>query len=88
MIKDRGNIKWTSLMLTEHRKKLEEIFDRRGDIDKPILDEQHQEELNYKVKEAIEKNNAVKVIYYENKRLHQVEGIIKINKDYVIIKNK
>lgn len=54
MIKDRGNIKWTSLMLTEHRKKLKEIWDHDQDVKRPILDEQQLEVLENKIKEAIQ----------------------------------
>ena len=45
MIKDRGNKKWISLMLVEHRKGLEEILEHEDDVDMPVLDEQKLEEF-------------------------------------------
>jgi hypothetical protein len=78
-IKDRGNIKWTSLMLVEHRKKLEELKNSEKNREKPDLDQQIYEVFNYKVKEAVEKNMKVKITYYKN---NDVRGITTHIKDF------
>ncbi|MGE7184955.1 YolD-like family protein [Peribacillus sp. NPDC006672] len=46
-IRDRGNIKWTNLMLPEHIKMLRNYFDEDYyDEPEPVLDEQYLEEMN------------------------------------------
>lgn len=52
MLKDRGNIKWTSLMLPEHVEKLKEMWREMEKMDKPILDEQALEEMNGQLLQA------------------------------------
>lgn len=76
-IKDRGNIKWTSLMLVEHRKKLEELKNSEKNREKPDLDQQIYEVFNYKIKEAIEKNQEVKITYYKNNDYREINTYIK-----------
>ncbi|MFO7815524.1 MAG: YolD-like family protein [Halanaerobiales bacterium] len=71
-IKDRGNIKWTSLMLVEHRKKLEELKESENNRERPDLDEQFYEVLNYRIEEAIEKNIEVKITYYKRKEYREI----------------
>ena len=61
MIKDRGNIKWTSLMLTEHREKLRELYERDKDIEKPVLDEQQLEKLDSLIREVVQFQAEVKI---------------------------
>lgn len=46
MLKDRGGIKWTSLMLPEHVKALREFDWDLTKIERPVLEEQQLEELN------------------------------------------
>jgi len=81
MIKDRGNIKWTSLMLTEHRKGLEELFKHEDDVEMPVLDEQKIEELERTLQEAIRNNKIVEITYYNNRRHHNIRGKIQLSKD-------
>ncbi len=76
MIKDRGNIKWSSLMLTEHRKKLEELLERDQDIKSPEIDEQQLQEMDSLLKEAVGKNKEVSVVYYGNRSLNTCQGKI------------
>jgi len=76
-IEDRGNIKWTSLMLVEHRKKLEELKHSEKKREKPDLDQQIYEVLNYKIKEAFEKNLEVKITYYKKSDYQEINTYIK-----------
>lgn len=76
-IKDRGNIKWTSLMLVEHRKKLEELKNSEENREKPDLDQQIYEVFNYKIKEAVEKKKEVKITYYKDNDYQEITTYIK-----------
>ena len=88
MLKDRGNKKWTSLMLTEHRDGLREIWNHRDDVNMPVLDEQKLEELELVLQEAIQNNKFVEVTYYKNRRHHKVSGNIKVKNNYFVIEGK
>jgi hypothetical protein len=76
-MRDRGNIKWTSLMLPEHVKELRRyIHEEYYDIPEPSLDEQQLEETNELVLEAMECNLPLTLIVYQNKRLINISGHI------------
>ncbi len=76
-IKDRGNIKWTSLMLVEHRKKLEDLKESENDKKRLELDEQIYELFDYKIKSAIKEKIKVKITYYNNKDYKNITTYIK-----------
>lgn len=88
MLKDRGNIKWTGLMLTEHRKKLEEMYGFDKTIEKPILDEQQLERLDCLIKEAIKDQFNVKIVYYENRKLNEITGKLILKNRSLYLDNK
>jgi hypothetical protein len=90
-IKDRGNKKWTAMMLIEHRKKLKELKDHEDDREKPILDEQEKAVINYRLQQALENNLSVKIKYYKDKRFKFISGKIDrvdVNRREVIIVNE
>jgi len=76
-IKDRGDIKWTSLMLTEHREALKKLKQEENNIEKPELDEQQLEEMNYFIQKAIREKTRVRIIYFKENRIQKTESIIK-----------
>lgn len=76
-LKDRGNKKWTAMMLIEHRKRLKELKESEKDIKKPILDDQEKEEINYKLQQAVQQNLPVEIKYYKDKRFKTNSGVIK-----------
>jgi hypothetical protein len=76
-LKDRGNKKWTAMMLIEHRKKLKELKEHENDRKKPILDDQEKGAINNKIIQAANKNQKVKIKYHHNKRFHIIIGNIK-----------
>lgn len=85
--KDRGNKKWNSLMLVEHQKKLKELKIREADLQKPELDQQQLENLNFKIKEALNNNLNITIKFYENKRIKLIKGkILKVEKQTKLIK--
>jgi hypothetical protein len=90
-LKDRGNKKWTAMMLIEHRKRLKELKESEKDREKPILDNQVKEEINYKLQQAVQKKLPVEIKYYDNKRFKTATGVVKkvnLNRKEVIISEK
>lgn len=79
--KDRGNKKWTSLMLVEHQKRLKELKMQESEVDKPELDQQQLKEINFKIQKSLSENLSVIITFYENKKIRSIQGrIIKIDK--------
>ena len=76
-IKDRGNIKWTSLMLVEHRKALEKLKNNEELKEKHELTEQELKRLNRIVKEALKLNELVDIVYYKQGKFKEIKGLIK-----------
>jgi YolD-like protein len=76
-LRDRGNIKWTSLMLPEHVKELRRyINEEYYDVTEPSIDEQQMEEMNELILESMEYNFPLTFIIYRNRRLESIEGNI------------
>jgi YolD-like protein len=81
MVNDRGTIKWTSIMLPEHVEMLQEILEEQERQEKPILDEQQQEEINLKLWMALKNDLTVELKYYDNHDFYKAKGkITSINK--------
>ncbi|MFU0790632.1 MAG: YolD-like family protein [Virgibacillus proomii] len=76
MVNDRGTIKWTSIMMPEHVELLEEIWKEQDHKEKPILDEQQQEEINLKLWMALANDLTVKLKYYDNHNFYKAKGKI------------
>ncbi|MGM9930035.1 YolD-like family protein [Pradoshia sp.] len=78
MIRDRGKIKWTSLMLPEHVSLLREWAQEDSYETRNELDEQKIEEINQIIAEAMEYGTAVRITYYKTnaRRYESVEGCI------------
>lgn len=89
--KDRGNKKWTAMMLVEHRKELKNLKEHEDNKEKPILDEQQKEMINIKLQQAIHNNLAITIKYYKNKSFKTITGNIKktdVNKGIIFINDK
>jgi hypothetical protein len=87
-LKDRGNKKWTAMMLIEHRKRLKELKESEKDREKPILDEQEKSAINSKLQQAVQMKLPVEIKYYEDKRFKTASGGIKkvnLNRKEIII---
>lgn len=74
--KDRGNKKWTAMMLIEHRKRLKELKDHEDDREKTILDDQEKAVINSRLRQALQSNLNVVIRYYEDKRFKTTAGKI------------
>ncbi|HZG70377.1 MAG TPA: YolD-like family protein [Chondromyces sp.] len=66
MIRDRGNIKWTSIMLPEHVQALKEALIDQEKIPKPILDEQEIQEIEMLILEGMEFDCQLAYTIYHN----------------------
>ena len=89
--KDRGNKKWTAMMLIEHRKELKKLKEHEDDREKPTLDDQEKEMINTKLQQAIHNNLAIIIKYYEDKKFKTITGTIKktdVNKGVIFISDK
>ncbi|GHI01428.1 YolD-like family protein [Neobacillus kokaensis] len=76
MIRDRGRIKWTSMMLPEHVKLLRDwVKEDQYELQKE-MDEQQFELMNDILAEAIEFNQDVTITHYRNRNYEIVIGKI------------
>lgn len=73
MIRDRGRIKWTAMMLPEHVKLLRDLVKEDQYEQKKDIDEQHLEEMNEIIAEAIEFDYFLEITYYHQ---HNYETIV------------
>ncbi|MFS0643929.1 YolD-like family protein [Siminovitchia sp. 179-K 8D1 HS] len=76
MIRDRGNIKWNSLMLPEHVKMLREWAQEDTWDEKKELDEQKLEQLNEVAEEAMKLGKEVNITYFSHHHTQQLSGRI------------
>ena len=75
MIRDRGRIKWTSLMLPEHVKMLREWAREDEWEEEAELDEQRLEELDRLIQKAFLEKKQVRIFYKERSITGTIEKI-------------
>ncbi|MEC5424295.1 YolD-like family protein [Virgibacillus sp. C22-A2] len=78
MVNDRGNIKWTAMMMPEHINLLNQMWEEKEYKEKPLLDEQHMYEINMKLHLAISNNLNVFIEYYKDHDFHEINGKLKM----------
>lgn len=66
MLRDRGTMKWTAILLPEHVKMLRNEFIEFDKVDKPTLDELQLADINSTILEAMEFNKEIVFTYYGN----------------------
>lgn len=76
MIRDRGRIKWTSMMLPEHVRLLRDWAKEDQWKEGKKLDEQKLEELDAIVQWALKYNKKVVLHYYKDHQYETVQGVI------------
>lgn len=76
LIKDRGTIKWTAMMLPEHVHKLRKIWENDKRVPERIVDEQQLELINTTIQRAITDHLAVNITYFENGGYIQTLGYV------------
>ncbi|KAA6446966.1 YolD-like family protein [Bacillus swezeyi] len=76
MLRDRGSIKWVSMMLPEHVELLKEYHESLDKVKKPVLDEQNYEELNEMICAAMEENKPLQFSFYQRGKIKELTGHI------------
>lgn len=76
MIRDRGRIKWTSMMLPEHVKLLRDWSKEDTYEQKMEIDEQKLDSMNEAISEAMEMGKSVIITHYRRKNYELVIGNI------------
>ncbi|WP_036201516.1 YolD-like family protein [Ureibacillus sinduriensis] len=76
MLKDRGNKKWTAMMLTEHVTDLRNWYESDNDIPEPEFDEFSLNSLADDLNIAFQTKSNVRITYWSNKRTENYEGEI------------
>ncbi|MGO4888393.1 YolD-like family protein [Anaerobacillus sp. MEB173] len=74
MIRDRGNIKWTAMMLPEHVEMLKTLEEKTVYKTKPIVDEQQLTEMNETLCEAMAENQSLYFTYFQHHNYHVLVG--------------
>lgn len=76
LIRDRGNIKWASLMLPEHVKLLKKYNEELKKIEQPIIADHKYEEFNEIISQALKENTRLEFTYYQNGKMIKYIGHI------------
>ncbi|MGE8080440.1 YolD-like family protein [Peribacillus loiseleuriae] len=76
MLKDRGTIKWTAMMLPEHVQSLNDALVSEQSIVQPILDEQELEAIELTICEAITFNNPIITVVYSGGYTNTITGTV------------
>ncbi|MEC2062752.1 YolD-like family protein [Bacillus inaquosorum] len=74
MLRDRGTIKWTSMMLPEHLTQLKQDLIDVSKIEKPSLDDQQIEEMDLLVSEALEFNKELQFKLFNKGFVKHIAG--------------
>lgn len=75
-IRDRGNIKWTSMMLVEHKNMLQELGNQQRDVDPPNLEEDQWEMIQHCVALSLQQKKEIHLTYWKDKRFCVIKGIV------------
>ncbi|TWL46206.1 hypothetical protein CHCC15543_4477 [Bacillus licheniformis] len=65
-LKDRGTIKWTSMMLPEHVSLLRELENNHNKVKRPTLDMAQIEDMERDISEAMEFNSTVQFSIFKS----------------------
>ncbi|MFG6113565.1 YolD-like family protein [Halobacillus sp. MO56] len=83
--KDRGTIKWTSLMLPEHVQLVKELWKEDERVEKGIIDEQKAVEIDFLLQRALNDNLTVELTYHNGfdheRRRGKINSICSVRKE-------
>ncbi len=82
MVNDRGHKKWASLMLPEHVTMLQQLEKEDNLVNKPLLESDILEEMEHQIQQAILNKTKLTIDYYQNRRIHSIQGTIDTVKPY------
>lgn len=74
--KDRGNKKWTAMMLPEHIKELRQDEENYNKISRPKLDEFDLETMQDEVQRALTSKLETRITSWKDGKLHYHRGIV------------
>ncbi|ADU30031.1 YolD-like family protein [Evansella cellulosilytica] len=74
--KDRGVIKWTSMMLPEHVQQLKELSEKQKVLSKPIIDEQLFEEWSRILEKAYHEQLVISATKWKNGHEENILGYL------------
>lgn len=74
MLRDRGNMKWTAMMLPEHLVKIREWKQEQFYDKKRELTEWELEEIEQTIQRACKRQNLVRLTLWEQNKLHDEVG--------------
>lgn len=74
MIKDRGTMKWTAMMLPEHVQQLRKIWGDDHKVTMPTIDEQQLEIINNTINLAMTEHLLLKITYYDHANYFNTTG--------------
>ena len=75
--KDRGNIKWTAMMLPEHKTMLVDLEQLQYDVSPPEHDSDQLAEMAESLARAMMSGEEVKMKFWMGRRHHEFVGIVK-----------
>jgi len=84
---DRGNKKWTSIMIPELREELKLLFQEEV-VERPELDEQEIERLNRLLMAAYREGRVVRIRYWEDGECEVCGRIVMVGDGLIRIKNE
>lgn len=88
MNRDRGNIKWTAMMLPEHVAMLREWKKKDDCIKKPELDEWTLQELAERLQIAYERHLTIELEVWKEREKYKVHGTIeKLNHEELFLED-
>lgn len=76
MIRDRGNIKWQGMMLTEHTREIKSWLDKDHYTERPQLDEFDLQAIQYEIEVASRRQCVTNVNFWEKGTIKFYSGII------------
>jgi len=74
-IRDRKNMKWASMMLTEHKQALKKWGESQDELEPPDKSEEELAEIAEQISRSM--NTQLHFTYYRAKRHHHVTGTVK-----------
>lgn len=76
-LRDRGNIKWTAMMLPEHVERIKQLAIELNKVPKPLIDEQQYREMEQTISFAFANNKPLSLTYWEDGFYKTIIGKLK-----------
>ena len=90
MIRDRGNIKWTAMMLSEHVRELRKWMDQDNYTERPELNEWDLQSIQEELELAYKRQCETLIKTWDSGRIIQHHGIVEdidLRRMCIVLKN-